>query len=99
MAATKSLVSLCTRATLAFVLIALVVQTQVAQPWAQTCSDELGNLNVCAPFVVPDAGSTGPGSDCCSALQAVDHDCFCSTLRIAAQIPAKCNLPPLSCGG
>ncbi|PSS34328.1 Stamen-specific protein, partial [Actinidia chinensis var. chinensis] len=98
MAATKSIVSLCTRAMLAFVLITLVVQTQVAQLRAQTCSDELGNLNMCAPFVVPGAGSTSPGSDCCSALQAVDHNCFCSTLRIAAQIPSKCNLPPLSCG-
>ncbi|KAG5533762.1 hypothetical protein RHGRI_027819 [Rhododendron griersonianum] len=99
MAATKSLVSLSSRATLVFALIALVVQTQAQTYSAQTCSAQLGNLNVCAPFVFPGATNTNPSPDCCTALQAVEHDCLCSTIRISARIPTQCNLPPLSCGG
>ncbi|KAI3458185.1 hypothetical protein Pfo_014848, partial [Paulownia fortunei] len=77
-------------------LIVVVAQTQlITQSQAQTCSSSLASLNVCAPFVVP--GGTTPSSDCCSALQAVDHDCLCSTLRIASRMPAQCNLPSLSC--
>lgn len=98
MAATKSLVSLSSRATLVFTLIALVVQTQVAQLQAQTCSAQLGNLNSCAPFVLPGATNTNPSSECCSALQSLEHDCLCNTIRISARIPSQCNLPPLSCG-
>ncbi|GFY81931.1 hypothetical protein Acr_02g0001710 [Actinidia rufa] len=60
---------------LAFVLITLVVQTQVAQLRAQTCS-----------------GRARQPQHVCTL-------CGARTLRIAAQIPAKCNLPPLSCGG
>ncbi|KAG9155424.1 hypothetical protein Leryth_009857 [Lithospermum erythrorhizon] len=83
----------------ALLLVVLVVQCQTlvvnAQP--QTCSTSLSNLNVCAPFVVPGAVNTSPSNDCCSALQAVDHDCICNTLRISARLPSQCNLPPLSC--
>ncbi|KAH7854373.1 hypothetical protein Vadar_013064 [Vaccinium darrowii] len=89
-----------------FALIGLVVvQTEGQQPYgppimvsqqAQTCSAQLGNVNVCAPFVLPGAANTNPSPECCTALQAVDHDCLCSTLRIAARLPSQCHLPPLS---
>ncbi|KAG6657097.1 stamen-specific protein FIL1-like [Carya illinoinensis] len=92
----KSLVSLSSLVAV-LMLVALAVQTQTAQ--AQTsCSAELSNLNVCAPYVVPGAANVVPSSDCCSALQSVQHDCLCSTLRIASQLPAQCNVPAVSCG-
>ncbi|KAK2985118.1 hypothetical protein RJ640_022996 [Escallonia rubra] len=86
---------------LTFVLVvALLLNKQMAQPLAsQTCSAGLGNLNVCAPFVVPGVTNSAPSADCCGALQSVQHDCLCNTLRIAARLPAQCNLPPLACGG
>lgn len=96
MAAIKSLVSLISRATLLFALVGLVV----VQTEAQTCTSQLGNINVCAPFVLPGAANTNPSPECCTALQAVDHDCLCSTIRIASRLPSQCHLPPLSsCNG
>ncbi|KAG5558527.1 hypothetical protein RHGRI_008460 [Rhododendron griersonianum] len=96
MAAIKSLVSLISRATLLFVLVGLVV----VQTEAQTCTSQLGNINVCAPFVLPGAANTNPSPECCTALEAVDHDCLCSTIRIASRLPSQCHLPPLStCNG
>ncbi|XP_011101182.1 stamen-specific protein FIL1 [Sesamum indicum] len=95
MAITKSVLPL-------VMLVALVSQSQLitAQFQAQTCSSSLSSLNVCAPFAVPgSSSSTTPSPECCGALQAIDHDCMCSTLRIASQIPTQCNLPPLNCGG
>ncbi|XP_047973120.1 stamen-specific protein FIL1-like [Salvia hispanica] len=63
---------------------------------AQPCSSALSALNVCTPYVVP--GAVGnPSPDCCGALQSINRDCLCSTLRIASRIPAQCNLPPLTC--
>ncbi|CAK9136803.1 unnamed protein product [Ilex paraguariensis] len=99
MAAMKPLVSLSSLATLLVMIIALVVlQTQVAESQAQTCSGELSNLNVCAPFVMPGTGANAnPSSDCCGALQAVDHDCLCNTIRIASRLPSQCNLPAVTC--
>nr|Q38737.1 RecName: Full=Stamen-specific protein FIL1; Flags: Precursor [Antirrhinum majus]CAA40553.1 FIL1 [Antirrhinum majus] len=92
MAAMKSIVPL-------VMLTVLVAQSQlITQSEAQTCSASLANLNACAPFVVLGAATT-PSSDCCTALQSVDHECLCNTLRIASRVPAQCNLPPLSCGG
>ncbi|GMY07104.1 LTP_2 domain-containing protein [Fagus crenata] len=96
MAASKSLVSLSTQAALLFLVIALAVQTRTAQ--AQSCTTELSSLNVCAPFVLPGTSNSNPSANCCGALQSVPHDCLCSTLRIAAQLPSQCNLPPLACG-
>ncbi|XP_055815286.1 protein 108-like [Solanum dulcamara] len=77
-------------------LLVIVLQTRVieCQP-QQTCTASLTNLNVCAPFLVP--GSPTASTECCMALQSVNHDCMCNTMRIAAQIPSQCNLPPLSC--
>ncbi|KZV41042.1 hypothetical protein F511_14018 [Dorcoceras hygrometricum] len=81
-------------------VIVLVAQSQmVPQSLAQTCSASLPNLNVCAPFVLPGATATAPSPDCCNALQSIEHDCLCNTIRIASRIPAQCNLPPLTCGG
>lgn len=81
-------------------LILVVAQTQVVMIKAQAnCASALTSLNTCAPFVVPGAATTTPNSDCCTALQSVDHDCLCNTLRIAARIPTQCNLPALSCTG
>ncbi|XAR65876.1 hypothetical protein NMG60_11011868 [Bertholletia excelsa] len=74
-----------------------LVATHSAQ--AQTCPTQLGNLNVCAPFVLPGAPATSPSTECCSALHAVEQDCLCNTLRIASRLPTLCNLPPLSCNG
>ncbi|XVF09817.1 hypothetical protein REPUB_Repub07fG0129000 [Reevesia pubescens] len=99
MAVFKSLVSLSSQAAAAALLLFLAVaavQTQTGE--AQSCTDQLTNLNVCAPFVVPGALNTNPSSECCGALQSVQHDCLCSTLRISSQLPSQCNLPALNCG-
>ncbi|KAL6581550.1 Guanine nucleotide-binding protein alpha-3 subunit [Orobanche minor] len=92
MASMKSLLPL-------IMLIVLVTQNRIViETQAQnTCATSLTSLNVCTPFVVAGA-VTSPSSDCCGALQSVDHDCMCNTLRIASRIPAQCNLPPLTCG-
>ncbi|XP_073148583.1 stamen-specific protein FIL1 [Henckelia pumila] len=81
-------------------VIVLVAQSQLMpQSLAQTCSSSLSTLNVCAPFVMPGAAATAtPSPDCCNALQTIEHDCLCNTIRIASRIPAQCNLPPLTCG-
>lgn len=68
-----------------------------AQGQAQSCSAQLSNLNGCAPFVLPGAASN-PSPECCGALQGVQQDCLCSTIRIASTLPSLCHLPPLSCG-
>lgn len=78
-------------------LLVLLVVAFVARTNGQVCPSQLGNLNVCAPFVVPGSTETIPSSDCCLALQAVDHDCLCNTIRIASRLPTQCNFP-LSCG-
>jgi hypothetical protein len=99
MAAVKySLVCISSQAAvvLLFLVVALAAQAQTAQ--AQSCTAELNNLNVCAPYVVPGAANAIPNADCCGALRGVHHDCLCSTLRIASQLPSLCNLPPLTCG-
>ncbi|XP_022734821.1 protein MEN-8-like [Durio zibethinus] len=99
MAVLKSLVHLSSKAAAAALLLLLAVaavQTQTAK--AQSCANVLTNLNVCAPFVVPGATETNPSSECCGALQSVQHDCLCSTLTIASRLPSQCNLPPLNCG-
>ncbi|CAK7337216.1 unnamed protein product [Dovyalis caffra] len=92
----ESLKSLSSSAALLLLLIALAVQTQLAH--SQQCTSQLSSLNVCAPFVVPGATNTSPNSECCNALEAVQHDCLCSTLQIASRLPSKCNLSPLTCG-
>ncbi|KAF1884662.1 hypothetical protein Lal_00028546 [Lupinus albus] len=94
MAALKSLFSL--RSQVA-VLLLLVVTLGFEMAMAQNiCTSQLSNLNVCAPFVVP--GALGaPSAGCCDALQAINRDCLCNTLRIASQLPSQCQLPPLGC--
>ncbi|GMH09012.1 hypothetical protein Nepgr_010852 [Nepenthes gracilis] len=97
MAAAKSLVSQRSKAALPLMLIAAVALLQVTRTRAQSCTAELTDLNVCAPFVVPGANGS-PTSDCCGALQSVHRDCLCDTLRIASRLPSMCNLPPITCG-
>ncbi|CAA2985821.1 Hypothetical predicted protein [Olea europaea subsp. europaea] len=75
-----------------------ISNSQMAQSQTQTCSTSLANLNVCAPYVVPGAANTNPSLDCCTALQGLEHDCICNTLRIASRLPVLCNLPSFSCG-
>ncbi|XP_015087431.1 protein 108 [Solanum pennellii] len=81
---------------LLLILLVIVLQSGVieCQP-QQSCTASLTGLNVCAPFLVP--GSPTASTECCNAVQSINHDCMCNTMRIAAQIPAQCNLPPLSC--
>ncbi|CAN4116288.1 unnamed protein product [Withania somnifera] len=76
-------------------LLLVVLQSRVIESQPLTCPSALTNLNVCAPFVLP--GSPSASAECCNALQSINHDCMCETMRIAAQIPSQCNLPPLSC--
>lgn len=97
--APKSLFSLGSQ--ISVLLILLVVAhhgTQMTKAQSGACTSELSNLNVCASFVVPGAANTKPSATCCNALQAVDHDCLCSTIRIASQLPSQCQIPPLACG-
>ncbi|KAJ1433750.1 Bifunctional inhibitor/plant lipid transfer protein/seed storage helical domain [Sesbania bispinosa] len=82
---------------LLLVIMALGTEKEMAKAHS-TCSNQLSNLNVCAPFVVPGASITNPSAGCCDALQAVDHDCLCNTLRIASQLPSQCDQPPFACG-
>ncbi|XP_059669356.1 stamen-specific protein FIL1-like [Cornus florida] len=98
MAGLKSVVSLSSRATLLFIMLAVLTRAVQSQPQNQGCSAQLSNLNVCAPFVVPGANTT-PSRECCGALQAVDNDCICSTLRISARLPSQCNIPAATCNG
>ncbi|XVF50776.1 hypothetical protein PTKIN_Ptkin04bG0130700 [Pterospermum kingtungense] len=99
MAVVKSLVSMGLQAAAAALLVLVAVaavQSQTVK--AQSCVTELSNLNVCAPFVLPGTSdTTTPSPACCGALQSVQHDCICSTLRISSQLPSRCNLPPLNC--
>ncbi|WOG96976.1 hypothetical protein DCAR_0416315 [Daucus carota subsp. sativus] len=89
------------RMVLVVVIIAIFLQISDHQVQAQggNCSSTMSNLNVCAPFVLPGATNMNPSADCCAVVQSIEHDCYCSTLQIAAQIPTHCNLPPLSCSG
>nr|UZQ19738.1 stamen-specific protein FIL1 [Gleditsia microphylla] len=88
---------LCVSPMLLLLLVALGTETiKVAEAQSSSCTNGLSNLNVCAPFVVPD-NNTPPSSDCCNALEAVDHDCLCNTLRIAARLPSQCQLSSLNC--
>ncbi|MBA0718964.1 hypothetical protein Golax_006675 [Gossypium laxum] len=97
MAVVKTLVCHSSQAAVLLLLLVVAsVQTRTSKAQL-SCSNQLINLNVCAPFMVPGATETQPSSLCCGALQAVQHDCLCSTLRIAAQLPSQCNLPPLYC--
>ncbi|XP_065868708.1 protein MEN-8-like [Euphorbia lathyris] len=91
MGAMKSLI-----AAVIVVVITLGVQTRLAE--SQACTSQLTNLNVCAPYVVPGSTNPNPSAECCSALQSVNHDCLCNTLRVAARLPSHCNLQPLNCG-
>lgn len=80
------------------VMIVIVLVAQIPSiTMAQSCASSLSSLNACAPFVLP--GAAAPNVGCCTALQTVDHDCLCNTLRIANSMPSQCNLPPLSCSG
>ncbi|KHN31527.1 Stamen-specific protein FIL1 [Glycine soja] len=89
-AATKSLLSL-------ILLLVVSHETQMAMTQSSTCSSQLSDLNVCAPFVVPGV-NTNPNATCCNALQAVDRDCLCNTIRIASQLASQCQIPSLGCG-
>lgn len=75
----------------------LAMNAQFGQVLGQTCPQQLANLNVCAPFVVPGV-TTNPNSQCCNALRSISFDCICNTLRIAMRLPSQCHIPPLSCG-
>ncbi|OMO97919.1 hypothetical protein COLO4_14273 [Corchorus olitorius] len=92
MAAVKSVVF----SLLVVLVVVATVETQTAKAQSATCSNDLTNLNTCAPFVVP--GAANPSPACCSALQAVQPDCLCNTLRIASQLPSRCNVQPFNCG-
>ncbi|CAH1438965.1 unnamed protein product [Lactuca virosa] len=80
------------QATLVLLVLALVVGT-----YGQTCPNQLANLNVCAPFVVPGSTDLMPNSDCCGAIQSIDRDCLCNTIQVATRLPTQCNLP-VTCG-
>ncbi|KAI7731940.1 hypothetical protein M8C21_008952 [Ambrosia artemisiifolia] len=75
----------------------LLIVSLVARTHGQACPNQLGNLNVCTPFVVPGSTNVVPSSECCSALQSVDRDCLCNTIRIATSLPTQCNFP-VTCG-
>lgn len=98
MAAIKSLVSLSFQAQAALLLLLVALAAQAQMSLSQSCSAQLSNLNICAPFVVPGAANTNPSTECCGALQSVQQDCLCNTLRIASRLPSQCNLPAHSCG-
>lgn len=65
---------------------------------AQQCRDELSNVQVCAPLLLPGAVNPAPNSNCCSALQSTNRDCLCNALRAATTLTSLCNLPSFDCG-
>ena len=82
------------------VIIIIVLGMKIKASMAQaqnTCANQLGNLNVCAPFVLPGTQNSAPSAKCCGALQAVEPGCLCNTFRVASQLPSACKLPALSC--
>ncbi|XP_027357280.1 protein MEN-8-like [Abrus precatorius] len=85
-------------AMLLLLVVAIETQKEMAMAQMSTCSNQLSNLNVCAPFVVPGQLNTNPSASCCNALQRVDRDCLCNTLRIASQLPSQCQIPSFGCG-
>jgi hypothetical protein len=96
----KPIASLNFGAMLVLVFVALLLQTQVSKSQTdQRCAAAMGNVNTCAPFLLPGAANEVPSQECCTALQAVDQGCICSTIQIASRLPSKCNLPPLTCPG
>ncbi|MED6159055.1 hypothetical protein PIB30_038837 [Stylosanthes scabra] len=98
MASMKCFLSLKSQVALMLMLVVAtgIVETEMAKAQS-SCTNELSNLNVCAPFVVPGASNTNPNSACCNALGSVDTDCLCNTIRIGSQLRSKCNLPTLGC--
>ncbi|KAH0662037.1 hypothetical protein KY284_026968 [Solanum tuberosum] len=72
-----------------------LIHADSGQP--QTCLASLGNLNVCSPFVLPGPSNMTPSTECCAALQSLDHECICNTVRVAARLPSHCNLSAISC--
>ncbi|RYR06736.1 hypothetical protein Ahy_B05g074035 [Arachis hypogaea] len=93
----KCLLSLKSQMALMLMLVVATGGMAKAQSQRGTCSNELSNLNVCAPFVVPGSSNTNPNAGCCNALGSVDTECLCSTIRIGSQLRSKCNLPTLGC--
>ncbi|KAL1196841.1 Tapetum-specific protein A9 [Cardamine amara subsp. amara] len=65
---------------------------------AQECRDDLSNMQVCAPLVLPGAVNPAPNSNCCVALQSTNKDCLCNALRAATTLTSLCNLPSFDCG-
>ncbi|XP_026377785.1 protein 108-like [Papaver somniferum] len=82
----------------ALFLMLMTLGAEIKSVRSQSCLQDITNLNVCAPFVLPGQGVALPTAECCGALQRVDQNCICNTLRIAARIPRACNLPALTCG-
>ena len=78
MASLKSLFSLRSHvAVMSLLVVALGTEKEMAKAQS-TCSNQLSELNVCAPFVVSGASNTKPNGGCCGALEAVDPDCLCN---------------------
>lgn len=77
-------------------LLALFAASLAAEAQtSQSCSSQLTNLEVCAPFALP--GAAPPSDGCCSALSTVNNDCLCNTLRIVSRMPALCNVGRVNC--
>lgn len=65
---------------------------------AQECRDDLSNMQVCAPLVLPGAVNPAPNSNCCVALQSTNKECLCNALRAATTLTSLCKLPAFDCG-
>ncbi|KAI3425385.1 uncharacterized protein J3R85_010293 [Psidium guajava] len=87
----SSMASVQAKLLMMFLLASWRLRPKVGKVRAQSCSTQMAGLNVCAPFVMPGT-SKGPSTECCGALQAVEHDCLCSTLRVATSLPSACHL-------
>jgi len=82
---------------LAAILVAMFLATGPTV-LAQQCRDELSNVQVCAPLLLPGAVNPAANSNCCAALQATNKDCLCNALRAATTLTSLCNLPSFDCG-
>ncbi|KAI3957227.1 hypothetical protein MKW98_012102 [Papaver atlanticum] len=83
----------------ALFLIPMTFGAEIKSVRSQSCLQDITNLNACASFFLPGQADALPTAECCSAVQQVDQNCICNTVRIIARLPSACHLPEFfSCG-
>nr|O24493.1 RecName: Full=Male-cone protein 1; AltName: Full=PRMC1; Flags: Precursor [Pinus radiata]AAB80811.1 Prmc1 [Pinus radiata] len=71
----------------------------VAAVQAEDCSNAMDKLAPCTSAVGLSSNGVKPSSECCDALKGTSTSCVCKSVRAVISLPAKCNLPALTCSG